>query len=143
MHWNGSKGFSLLELMIVVAIIGIVAAIAYPSYQTSVRTGHRADAVSTLMALQLAQERSRALNITYLNNLNNAAFNRIVTPAGGNFVSPAGWYLITLDQVTAGTFRFTATPQGDQVNDVACGAFQLTQNGPAPRAGQPANCWTP
>ena len=60
-----SSGFTLIELMIVVALIGILAAIAVPAYQEYARKARRADAKNALIALQLQQEKWRASNIAY------------------------------------------------------------------------------
>jgi type IV pilus assembly protein PilE len=66
---NNLKGFSLLELMIVVAIIGILGAIVYPSYQDSVREAKRSEAIAELQKLIAAQERYFLNNREYANNL--------------------------------------------------------------------------
>jgi type IV pilus assembly protein PilE len=62
MRVNGHAGFTLIELMVVVGIIAIVAAIALPSYKTQVLKGRRAEAINGLGELQLRQERWRAEN---------------------------------------------------------------------------------
>ncbi|WP_156504400.1 type IV pilin protein, partial [Oleiphilus sp. HI0066] len=67
MKTNKQQGFSLIELMIVVAIIGILAAIAYPSYQENVASTHRANAQSELMGLSSALERWYTQNNHYSN----------------------------------------------------------------------------
>ena len=72
-------GFTLIELMIVVAIVGIVAAIAYPSYTSSMSAGARSAAQADLMALASAMERHNASTFTY----NGAAAN------GANLGAPA------------------------------------------------------
>ena len=143
MNWNRSKGFTLLELMIVVAIVGIIAAIAYPSYLDQVRSGRRADAISTLLSLQLAQERYRAMNVSYIANITDANFNLTVDPTNpAQRVSTNGQYRITIGGVTAGAYNFTATPLGDQANDT-CGTYQLNQNGPRIGiGGQATSCWS-
>ena len=63
---NKSMGFTLIELMIVVAIIAILAAIAYPSYQDSVRKSRRAEGRSAMMEVLQQQERYMTQNNTYL-----------------------------------------------------------------------------
>ena len=60
------NGFTLIELMIVVAIVGIIASIAYPSYQGFLKSSHRGAAQSDLMALAAAMERHKAANYTYM-----------------------------------------------------------------------------
>ncbi|GAC14425.1 type IV pilin protein [Aliiglaciecola lipolytica] len=65
MRRNPQSGFTLIELMIVVAIIGIITSIAYPSYQGFLKTSNRGAAQSDLMALAAAMERHKAANYTY------------------------------------------------------------------------------
>ena len=69
-----NRGFTLIELMIVVAIIAIIAAVALPSYFDSIRKSRRSDAISEIARVQQAQERWRA---------NNVANNATLTGAGG------------------------------------------------------------
>lgn len=80
-HMNKLKGFTLVELMIVVAIIGILAAIAYPSYTEYVRKGWRAEARAAIMQLLQQQERYMTQRNTYL-GFNNA--NGIVSALPGS-----------------------------------------------------------
>ena len=63
---NKSMGFTLIELMITVAIIGVLGAIAYPSYQDSVRKSRRAEGRSAMMEVLQQQERYMTQNNTYL-----------------------------------------------------------------------------
>ncbi|WP_372880683.1 type IV pilin protein [Psychromonas sp.] len=63
---NVKKGFSLIELMIVVAIVGILAMVAYPSYTDSVRQSRRADGQAALLGLAQAMERFYTTNGTYV-----------------------------------------------------------------------------
>ena len=62
---NGQKGMTLIELMIAVAIVAILAAISFPSYQDSVRNARRADAQAALMGLAQAMERNYTTEGTY------------------------------------------------------------------------------
>ena len=118
------RGFTLIELMIVVAIVGILSAIAYPSYQEYVRRGHRAEARAGL--LQAAQWMERAATATGTYPL-TAQF-----PANLKTV-PNDRYDISLESPIQGstngtTFRLTASPKGSQAND-KCGNFTLTHTG--------------
>lgn len=64
-HFTPNKGFSLVELMIVVAIVGIISVIAYPSYQGFIKGSNRAAAQADLMSLAAAMERHKAATFTY------------------------------------------------------------------------------
>lgn len=81
MHRQFSKGFSLIELMIAVAIVGILAAVAYPSYQEYVRDSQRAVAASCLMEIAAGLERNYAANLTYVKSGNPALANEQFRPA--------------------------------------------------------------
>ena len=137
MRLKTMKGFTLIEVMIVVAIIGIIGAIAYPSYQDSVRRGRRADARAVLLEAAQFMERRATENLQagYNNvaqaDLNTARLGR--SPKDGTTI----YYVIALSgQTPAGnTFTLTATPQatGGQNKDKCGGAsgpnLGLTQGG--------------
>jgi type IV pilus assembly protein PilE len=130
------RGFSLIELMITVVIIGILAAIAYPSYQEQVRKSRRADGKATLM------ETAQQLERCYTRFASYAGGCDIVADLAGDIDSPEGHYVIT-GAPNAGSFTLTATPQGDQVNDAKCAALTLTNTGAQGSAGtaDPSDCW--
>ena len=135
------RGFTLLEIMIVVAIIGIIGAIAYPSYQDSVRRGRRADARAVLLEAAQFMERFATQNMTtgYADppapaptaqaGLNAQRLNR--SPKDGTTI----YYVIALSNQAQNTFTLTATPQatGGQNKDKCGGAtgpsLGLTQGG--------------
>lgn len=124
-------GFTLMELMITVAIVGIIAAIAYPSYTTHVDRTRRADGQAALLNLAARMEHFYTENNTYVG---------ANTPAdvGANPNSADGFYQLTISNQTATGFTVTATPVagGPQAGD-ACGALTLTNT----NIKGPANCW--
>jgi type IV pilus assembly protein PilE len=82
-----SDGFTLIELMIVVAIIGILAAIALPSYQDYVRKSRRTDATVAISKIQQAQEKWRA---------NNTSYTTTLSDLGATSATENGYYTISL-----------------------------------------------
>lgn len=142
------RGFTLLELMIVVAVIAILASLAYPSYLDSVRKSRRADGMAALLNVQLAQQKLRANCRFFAGALDateacgaSAGASTIVASA----TSQDGWYAITVANASATGYTATATPQGDQANDRARGTnctLVLTVDAANPQGvGSPAECW--
>lgn len=114
-----SKGFTLMELMIVVAIIGILAAFAYPSYENSVKKSRRADAKGALDGFAQAMERYFTANNTYLGAATGGA--NTGAPAIYSTESPIDgstkFYNLTIQAATATTFTLRATPKNAQAGD--------------------------
>lgn len=127
-----SKGFTLIELMIVVAIIGIIAAIAYPSYQEQVAKSRRGDCSGALVGLANAMERFYSVNSTYLGAGVSGADTG--APAATLFASTcpvdggAPTYNLSIAAATASTFTLQAVPTGPQTGD-RCGTLTLTNTG--------------
>ena len=113
-------GFTLIELMVVVAVIGVLAAVALPSFLDSVRKGRRADAVASLTQVQQAQERWRANKGSYADDsvLSTAAPNGL----GIDATSVNGYYTLALSGVSATGYTVTATAKSStlQASDSAC-----------------------
>lgn len=142
------NGFSLLELMIVVAIVGIIAAFAYPSYLEQVRKTRRVDCSGALISLGNAMERFFTVNSTYLGagagggNTGTPAIFSATCPVDGG----AATYDLTIQAATGSTFALQATPTGAQADD-KCGTLILTNTGRKDVTGQDAgvtwqNCWS-
>ena len=141
MHNTRSKGFTLLELMIVVAVIALLAAIALPMYTEQVRKGKRAEAVQALGDIQLRQERWRADNPTYatMDQLTGSAAN---TTAYNNALRN---YSISISGNTGTAYVLTATRKGDLATDPKCGNFTMTMAAgvitKGISSGDSAYCW--
>lgn len=113
------QGFSLVELMMAVTIIGILTAIAYPSYTSYVLKSHRADAMTTLSQDQIRLERCYAQNTSY-----NGACTAL--PAFPQ-TSTQGFYTINISNLSPSTYTLTATPIGNQIKDNDCASIAVTQ----------------
>lgn len=144
-----APGFTLIEVMIVVAIVGVLAAIAYPAYLDSVRKSRRADAIAALYALQLAQEKWRANHTTYTSTLAGASCGTAAATglcwSSADITRP--YYTITIDAgATATAYTAKATASGDQANDkaggVTCTPLTITQNGPTYSPSGQNACWS-
>ena len=141
------KGLSLIELMITVAVLGIIAAIAIPAYDAQKRRGFRSDAVITLTTISQLQERNRSQAGAYTTDLE--AIYEDATPGNGTITSPQGKYTITVSNVGTETFTLTATAIGSQLGDTACRVFTLTHtglrsstdDGGTTTTGTNSNCW--
>lgn len=119
-----NMGFTLIELMITVAIVAILAAIAYPSYQEQVRRSNRTEGERTLM--EAAQRLERCF--TEYNAYNNANCS-VASPTGAfPFNTENGHYSISVAS-TANTFTLTATRTSSMMTSDRCGNFTLTQTG--------------
>ena len=126
MNLRRMTGFTLIEAMIVVVIIGILAAIAYPSFTEQVRKSRRSDAKASLQALQLNQEKWRANHIAYTTSLASLGMS---TDSHEEFYNLS--ILSMTPTVAATAFIATAVPKSgtDQATD-KCGTFAIDQNGP-------------
>ena len=132
---NKATGFTLIELMIVVVIVGILMAVSVPAYQGYVLRSHRTDAHSSLLDIAARQERFVAQNVVaytteLVDDLNMASAN-----------SADGYYTleVTSDPCTtfANCYTIIATAVGNQANDTDCPKINYDSSG----RKTPAACW--
>ena len=131
--WTSRHGFTLIELMIVVAIAALLLALALPSYNDSVRRGRRSDAADVVTGVMHAQERWRGLNPLYSDSL--TVLNQ---PAQ----SQGGYYSLALSAATGAGYTLTASAVSGRGQDGDSGCTTLTvtvANGSPTYA--PAACW--
>jgi type IV pilus assembly protein PilE len=121
-----TAGMTLVELLIAVAIVGILAAIAYPSYQAQVRRGNRMDGKAELM--EAAQELEKCY--TRYGAYNNAACTSLAGINAGR-LSEKGKYRITFvaNSLTTTTYTLQATLQPGRGQDTECGVLSIDQSG--------------
>lgn len=128
-----NNGITLIELMIAIAIVAILVAIGYPSYQAHVAQSRRAEAKSALMELSQFMEREYSQNGTY------------VLPTGTTLPiaqlpsTGTAYYQFSVSGTSSAGYTLTATPTGVMQQD-SCGRFTLDQTG-AKGANNLSSCW--
>ena len=132
------SGFTLIELMIVVAIVAIIAAVAYPSYQNSVLRARRSDGHEFLQRIASAQERFYTNRNQYTADLSTAAGLSL-----GTNVSEAGHYTVRAVVAADGqSYTLQASPEPTQSHD-QCGNLTINNVGAKGFSGNETNgrCW--
>ncbi len=139
-----SGGFTLIELMIAVAIVAILATVAYPAYQDQVRKTRRGNAKADLMELAQFLERNYTAAGAYNVDAGGAAIALpfTVSPHDGGMT----FYQISFVAGTLGaqTYTLQAVPQNGQTSDTRCGTLTLTQTGKKDitgGTGSASECW--
>ncbi|MCB1635134.1 MAG: prepilin-type N-terminal cleavage/methylation domain-containing protein [Xanthomonadales bacterium] len=124
MNHRHETGFTLIELMIVVAVVAILLMVAVPAFNDQVRSSRRAEAMNALESMALRQEQWRA---------NNPRYGTLAEiPAG-----VSQYYAFTIEEATAANFRMRATAIGAQVADTNCAFLEIDRA----RTRIPADCW--
>ncbi|MTW21808.1 type IV pilin protein [Allochromatium palmeri] len=134
------RGFTLLEVLIVLSIVAILSTLSVPSYQQHVRQARRADGQTALLRVAIAQERRRANCAQYADRIDGTSG---CTPGAENAglglstYSPDGHYRLSLSGVDASGFLARAEPIGHQASDQACDPLTIDQDG----RREPVACW--
>jgi type IV pilus assembly protein PilE len=137
------RGFTLIELMLVVAVASVLALVAYPSFMDSVRKGRRADAVAALAQVQQSQERWRANHASYADNAK-------LTPdlpdgLGIDASTSSGLYALNIDAANASGYTASATAVAgkSQSHDTKCTVMRVRLNRANIQYGGCAGCAVP
>ncbi|RDS84744.1 prepilin-type N-terminal cleavage/methylation domain-containing protein [Dyella monticola] len=144
---NKASGFTLIEMMIVVVVIAVLAAIAIPAYQKYVMESRRTAAKTALFDLASREEKYYSTNNQYTNTLSELGYNTTaatITVPNGN--AATDYYTISValtGATTANTnFKATATTLNTQTSDTYCGNYSLTDLGAQANTGsQTTGCW--
>jgi type IV pilus assembly protein PilE len=134
------RGLTLIELMVVVAVLAILASVAYPLYTNQAQKSRRADAKAALQTIALAQERFFTVNNKYAGNLSSLQ----ISPEMQGGASDEGYYTITLTLAGADNEQFTVTAAagGPQAADTDCAQFTINHQGvKGATDGGGTDCW--
>jgi type IV pilus assembly protein PilE len=134
-------GWTLLELVVALAILALLAAIAYPSYKWSVTKGRRADASTALLDLANRMEQYYAANNTFATA--TIAAGVTATDVLTSNASQQGYYTLWIYQQATNTYTIEARPTGAQAGDTLCNYFRLTSAGVKTVTGTlpSSRCW--
>jgi type IV pilus assembly protein PilE len=138
MSQKRSGGFTLIELMIVLVVLGILAAIAIPAYTDSVRKTRRGQAKADMTTVVQAMERCFTNRSTYLLCFPTNTLPDPLDRSPGT--GPNIFYDLSLQGVTAADYVVRAEPRGDQAQDL-CGRLEIRQNGVRTTSSGRADCW--
>lgn len=130
-----THGFTLIELMMTVVILGILVVMTSVVFTSRIREGRRSDAQNSLVSMALAEERYRTSNTTY---------GTLAQVWGGVTTSTGGYYTLSISNVSATGYTLTATAIGNQANDTESGTSctpitYTVSNGSITRS--PTACW--
>jgi type IV pilus assembly protein PilE len=135
MRTGRARGFSLLELVVALAIVATLAALAQPAYRRLLLRAQRTEAASALMQIAAMQERYHLQHQAYTTALEAAP------PAGLGLqpLSAEGRYALAVTAADANGFMAVATARGSQAEDITCSSFALDESGTKSSTG--SDCW--
>lgn len=149
------RGFTTIELLIAIVILGVLVAVALPSYQSSLRKSRRVEAFNALTSIQQGQERHRSINPTFTTNLTAAPSASIPGLGLPGTRTSGGYYDLAVNVVDATTYVATATAVAgtSQAADGSCSVLAVRMQGGNVRYGagsainwadantDPLRCW--
>ncbi len=139
------NGFSLIELMIVVAIVGLLATFALPAMQNHMSSAKRSDAYASILEVQLEQQKLRSTCRFYgaaIGAANACGAAAADTVVAGLANSKEGFYNLALTNASGNSYTISATAIENQANDSDCPTITLAVNNANPDGLKtPAQCW--
>lgn len=129
-----NRGFSLIELLITVAIVGVLAGVAYPSYTDYVTRSNRSEAQRELMRFANLQEQVFVDRRTYAADMKGLGFSTV------SIDTDSGNYTISVSAQSATTFTLKAAAKGSQTRDTACPTLTINELGQK-NDGENSGCW--
>ncbi len=141
------SGFTLIELMVALVIVGVLVAIAVPSYYDKVLKSHRVEAKTALVDLAGREERFFNTNNTYSQTPSDLGYG--ATAATFPMTIGSGYYTVSVaftpysagPPVVLPAYTITATAIGNQLKDTNCTSFTLTSTGVQTSLPNTSNCW--
>jgi type IV pilus assembly protein PilE len=150
LHFRRGKGFTLIELMITVAIVTILASVALPGFMSSIRKSRRTEARTALLDLAARAERFYSTTNSYLDAANSLTPFDLglasATTATWPVTLGSGYYSFNATVTTPTAFTFVATAVDTQQKDTDCASFTVTNTGlqsslNSSNANSTATCW--
>jgi type IV pilus assembly protein PilE len=145
------QGFSLIEALVAVIIIGILATMAHASYQESVLKSQRKTALASLMEIASKQEDYRVANRRYTDDLTQLGYSAkgdsgtpfYIDNQGNSSTTSSGTYKVVLTRTNSTTYNLTAAPINAQAKDTGCGTLGITSAGAKSATGSQGiqGCW--
>ena len=135
-HPIPTRGFTLIEMMITVAIVAVIAAVALPSYFGSIRKSRRADAINLMSQIAQGQERFRANCPCFAHSITNATSATCPATCPGTGADPglgiaatSPYYALTVNTIDLTNYRVRALAAGSQTSDALCIAMEMRMVG--------------
>jgi type IV pilus assembly protein PilE len=135
-HAASHSGWSLIELLVVVAVLAILTLYAVPTYRSAMLRAQRTEATAALLALAAAQERFHLQRHIYASEIDSPPPDGL----GLQSITEDGRYAIAITTADAATFAASATAQGQQARDTHCAEFGIDATGA--RTATNNDCWT-